>query len=286
MNPHTLLSLTVLLAVLGFGSNAVGQNPTSPEDAIRALVKANADKDFRALSDIMAHDSDIVGYTIGGRKFVGWDQWSQAMEREFQDADRIEIPIKELRVWTNKDTAWFSMEIDYIRYMGSGPEQTRMVFPLRDTGVLERRNGTWRLVAWHESSSQTDGERLLAAGKAQGIGTSTGKNSPADVTFDLRGQWTIEEEDKSYTATLDQHGNGPYSHKGGLFTTLELKNRTLLGTWSQTGNDREGGFEVLLSEDGNEARGIWWYTRVGTNKNIPPREHGGTYHWKRNTAAP
>lgn len=281
-----LCSMTVLLVMLGFGSPAVGETPSSPEDVIRALVNANAEKDFRALSDIMAHDSDIVGYTIGGRKFVGWDQWSEVMKQEFQDVDRIEIPIKELRVWTNQDTAWFSMEIDYIRYLGKGPGQPPMVLLLRDTGVLERRNGTWRLVAWHESSRQTDAERLLAASHAQGIGTTTGRHASAGVVVNLKGIWTIEEEDRTYTATLDQQGNGPYSHKGGQFTTTELTNRTVLGTWVQAENDREGGFEVLLSENGNEARGIWWYTRVGTRKNIPPREHGGTYHWTRNTPAP
>ena len=52
------------------------------------------------------------------------------------------------------------------------------------------------------------------------------------------------------------------------------------------GNDREGGFEVLLSEDGTQAKGVWWYLRVGTQKNIPPREHGGTYTWKRLTQPP
>ncbi|HKW86786.1 MAG TPA: hypothetical protein VJM82_06930, partial [Nitrospiraceae bacterium] len=57
-------------------------------------------------------------------------------------------------------------------------------------------------------------------------------------------------------------------------------------TWRQTGNDREGGFEVLLSEDGTDAKGIWWYTRVGDRNNIPPREHGGTYVWKRLTPPP
>ena len=49
---------------------------------------------------------------------------------------------------------------------------------------------------------------------------------------------------------------------------------------------REGGFEVLLSEDGTQAKGIWWYSRVGTQKNIPPREHGGTFVWKRVTPPP
>ena len=63
--------------------------------------------------------------------------------------------------------------------------------------------------------------------------------------------------------------------------TTQYEDRRLQGTWKQPGNDREGAFEVILSEDGTEANGIWWCTRVGTRDNIPPRQHGGTYLWKR-----
>ena len=61
-------------------------------------------------------------------------------------------PINELTVWTRGETAWFTMELDYIRYIGQGSNQRRSILPLRETGVLERRNGNWILVAWHESS--------------------------------------------------------------------------------------------------------------------------------------
>ena len=100
---------------------------------------------------------------------------------------------------------------------------------------------------------------------------------------DVSGEWNIEEEDKSYRAVLDKHGNGHYSWQGGRIDTMTIDDRKWLGTWRQTGNDREGGFEVLLSEDGREARGVWWYTRVGDRKNIPPREWGGRYVWRRPT---
>lgn len=103
---------------------------------------------------------------------------------------------------------------------------------------------------------------------------------------DLTGEWEIQEEDKSYTATLDKDGNGPYTWQGGHITTLGIADRKWNGTWQQPGNDREGSFELLLSEDGREANGVWWYTRVGDRKNIPPRQWGGTYVWKRLSAGP
>ena len=105
-------------------------------------------------------------------------------------------------------------------------------------------------------------------------------------TPDLTGKWEIQEEDKSYIASLDKDGNGPYSWQGGHITTLRIADRHWNGTWQQPGNDREGGFELLLSEDGMEAKGVWWYTRVGDRKNIPARQWGGSYVWKRLSADP
>lgn len=98
---------------------------------------------------------------------------------------------------------------------------------------------------------------------------------------DLSGVWEIQEEDKTYQATLDAKGNGPYTHEQGSFTTTELDSRLWSGTWKQKGNDREGEFEVLLSEDYMTAEGAWWYTRVEEHRNIPPRMHGGSYFFKR-----
>jgi hypothetical protein len=104
----------------------------------------------------------------------------------------------------------------------------------------------------------------------------------------LSGEWEVTEieDNKKYVATLDAHGNGPYTWQGGQFATTSFNDRRWQGTWKQTGNDREGAFEVVISEDGTEAKGIWWYVRVGTRDNIPPRQHGGTYLWKRLTPPP
>lgn len=98
---------------------------------------------------------------------------------------------------------------------------------------------------------------------------------------DLSGIWEIHEEDKTYVATLDRGGNGTYTWQNGRIVTTQFDNRKWEGTWHQTGNDSEGGFEVLLSQDSKEAKGVWWYTRVGDRENIPPRRWGGSYHWNR-----
>lgn len=119
------------------------------------------------------------------------------------------------------------------------------------------------------------------SGVAGSSGAQVSSDSPQ--SYDLSGEWEIleVEDDRTYRATLDRQGNGPYTWQGGQFTTTSFKDRRWQGTWKQTGNDREGGFELVLSEDEAQAKGIWWYVRVGIRNNIPPREHGGSYVWKR-----
>ena len=277
-------SLVFLLLVT---TNSWAAEPSDPETAIRLMIRANAEKDLPALSRLMAHDADIVSYTVGGRKYVGWPDFEREMREEFVNAQKIEIPITELKVWTKGDLAWFAMEVDYIRYVGEGSAVKRTVLPLRETGVLERRAGRWQLLSWHESfrSAQLGGPLASpsAAAGAQKLVTAAPASMP-----DVSGDWDIleVEDEKRYKATLDKSGNGPYTQQGGRFVTTKIENRLWQGTWYQPGNDREGGFEVLLSDDGKEAKGIWWYTRVDTRKNIPPKEHGGTYHWKKVSPSP
>ena len=130
-----------------------------PESAIRRMVRANAEKDLPTLSQLMAHDADIISYAVAGRKYIGWTELEEGMREEFANSQKLEIPIHELMVWTKGDVAWYAMELDYIRYVAVGPELKRTMFPMRETGVLERRNGSWQLLSWHESfrSAQSGG---------------------------------------------------------------------------------------------------------------------------------
>ncbi|UVT20688.1 MAG: nuclear transport factor 2 family protein [Nitrospira sp.] len=279
-----LFTSYVLTLFIGASAIATASEPSDPESAIRRMVRANAEKDLPTLSRLMAHDGDIISYGVAGRKYIGWTELEEGMREEFLNAQKLEIPIRELTVWTKGDVAWYAMELDYIRYVADGSELKRTVLPMRETGVLERRNGNWQLLSWHESfrSAQLGGPPASpsAAPSHHPAGGSQGSPAP-----DLSGEWEIleVEDDKRYKATLDKNGNGPYTQQGGRFTTTKIADRLWQGTWRQPGNDREGGFEVRLSEDGARAIGMWWYTRVGTQKNIPPREHGGTYQWKRLT---
>lgn len=274
-----------LVVCLGLPMVVPASEPSDPESAIRRLVRANAEKDLPTLARMMAHDADIISYGVAGRKYIGWTELEQGMREEFLNAQKLEIPINELKVWTKGNLAWYAMELDYIRYVTEGAELKRRILPMRETGVLERRDGRWQLLSWHESFRST------SLGGASGSSREDSRPRHASAPQisrkpDVSGAWEIleVEDDKRYLATLDSNGNGPYSQQGGRLTTTSLADQRWEGTWYQSGNDREGGFEIQLSDDGREAKGIWWYTRVGKQKNIPPREHGGTYYWKKQTS--
>jgi len=275
-----IMSMIMFLAGISELCAKGPENLDDPETVIRRIVKANAEMDLKTLETHMAVDEDTVGYTIGGRKYIGWKDVKQAFEEEFSMLSGLTIDILNLKVWQQGEVAWFAMEIDYNRQVQTADGPVKKTWPLRDTGVLNRRDGKWMLVNWHESMREPI-KPLAPDRAAQPTGASS--NS---VEVNLAGKWEIQEEDKAYQATLDAKGNGPYTWQEGRIQTEKVEDRLWSGTWHQKGNDREGGFEVLLSEDGTIAKGVWWYLRVGTQKNIPPREWGGSYKIKRLSPLP
>jgi hypothetical protein len=128
-----------MLASVSSGRAADDQ---SAEATVRALVRANAEKDIATMSRLIAHDADITSYTIGGRKYVGWGDLERDMEEEFKSAATIEIPIRELKVWTRGDLAWYAMEVDYIRTVTTA----RPAPPSRDRGIRATRRTLGALV--------------------------------------------------------------------------------------------------------------------------------------------
>jgi uncharacterized protein (TIGR02246 family) len=265
--------LGLLLAAIIAGPGLARAEPLGPEAVIRAIVRANADRDLAGMARFMAKDPDAVNYSIAGSKFIGWAAVERALVEEFQTVSRLEMPIHELRVWVRDSFAYFAMELDYVRYIGTGPAEQRMLVPLRETGVLERRDGQWILVAWHESVR-------TAAGMLQAEPPPARPTSRTSAARNLGGHWRVQETDRAYDASLDADGNGTYTWQGGRIKTTRLEGGIWEGTWHQPGNDREGGFQLVLSDDGTQAQGSWWYTRVDSRK-VPPREWGGPYFWKR-----
>jgi ketosteroid isomerase-like protein len=252
------------------------QNPETPEAVLRSVIRANAEKDLATLEKYMAKDPDLVVYSIGGRKYIGWKEVAVAMKEEFNAAEKLDITITDMHVWQHGDVAWFAMELNYHRLEDGAEGQQPTVLALRDTGVLERRRGQWLLVSWHES--------LQAPAVDPGTEASHSASS-VSTDVDLSGEWEVEEDDRTYRAHLDRRGHGSYTWQGGQITTTGFKDRRWTGTWQQPGNDHDGKFDLVLSPDGTRAVGRWWYTRIGERTQIPPGIGGG-YRWRRLPPAP
>ena len=126
--------------------------PSTPEAVVRESVLANERRDLEGMARLFLKDPDIVSFGIMGLKFVGWAQLEQILRNEFQSVNRLEIAIKDLKVWIRGEAAWFAMELDYTRVLPGPNGETRMLLKLRETGVLEKRDGQWLFHSWHEST--------------------------------------------------------------------------------------------------------------------------------------
>ena len=100
------------------------------------------------------------------------------------------------------------------------------------------------------------------------------------LALDVGGVWEVVEEERTYQATVDGTGNGTYSWQNGVIFNSKVEGTRWAASWKQSGNDREGGFSVELSGDGNAATGRWWYSRVGTQV-IPDTDFGGGFTWRK-----
>jgi len=59
------------------------RNLDDPETVIQMIVKANAEMDLKTLVTHRTAGENTVGYTIGGRKSIGWRGVKKAFEKEF-----------------------------------------------------------------------------------------------------------------------------------------------------------------------------------------------------------
>ena len=143
--------ITGLMAV-GTGQAEPAAPPSTPEAVVRQAVLANERCDLEGIAQLFLKDPDIVSFGIGGLKFVGWTQLEKILQREFQAVSRVEIAIKDLKVWAHGEVAWFVMELDYTRVLPDPIQEKRMLLKLRETGVLEKRDGRWLFHSWHEST--------------------------------------------------------------------------------------------------------------------------------------
>lgn len=121
------------------------------EQLVRTLFEFNAQKNLEGMSSILWQDDQLLGYTLGGLKILGWPMLQQLLMIEFQTVSRLEFPIEELHVHVAGNIGWYTGTAAYIRYLGQPPNEVREPHPVRETGIVRRINGHWKVVHYHES---------------------------------------------------------------------------------------------------------------------------------------
>ena len=130
-------------------------NPTAEEPNIKLTIenfkKFWETKDTSILSKIMAHDADMVNYgTDSNEIFVGWNALKDTVQKLLLLVDKVKINVRSqvIKVGPSSNVAWFAeiWDWDFV-FSGKPVKQPNQ----RLTGVLEKRNGEWIIVQFHNS---------------------------------------------------------------------------------------------------------------------------------------
>lgn len=122
------------------------------EAEIKALVedvwKEYARKDIDACLGLWTSDPDLVAIGTGLDELrLGPEELRSGLERDFEQAENIEITTEWLRISAAGNVAWSAANVRLTATV-SGDTATLLC---RLTNVYEKRNGTWRIMLLHLS---------------------------------------------------------------------------------------------------------------------------------------
>jgi len=154
--------LLVLLAGCSrSGSQSTSGGTGAPVDveAARAAAKAVIDrlpqammnKDTTAVSEIFAHDPEMVVFgTDSTEHWIGFDAVEQGMNAEIVAFTNTKIDVRDQKIEIDPagDVAWFSQIMDWDFDMGGQHVHAPGV---RATGVVVQRDGAWKMEQFHGS---------------------------------------------------------------------------------------------------------------------------------------
>jgi len=119
-------------------------------ELLKRYYIALSERDIELLSDVMAHDEDMVNFgTDSDERWTGWSELEEIYRKQFEAITKYEIARHEQVVKLNPyaDTAWFS------EILKARVEAMDDIYELslRISGVLEKREGKWVIVHFHRS---------------------------------------------------------------------------------------------------------------------------------------
>ncbi|MDZ4716701.1 MAG: nuclear transport factor 2 family protein [Cytophagales bacterium] len=136
-----------------------GCTPPVDMEAEVANVKAVVDQfeqfweteDMELLSKIMANDASLNGFgSEASEIFKGWENFRSSAQQMLPAFENTKINVRDqvITVHPSGTMAWFSEQWDWdMLYNG----EAATVSDMRLTGVLEKRNGKWIIVQFHNS---------------------------------------------------------------------------------------------------------------------------------------
>ncbi|MBK8504241.1 MAG: nuclear transport factor 2 family protein [Saprospiraceae bacterium] len=108
-------------------------------------------EDMALLSKIMAHDSNMINFGSDASEiFTGWENFRKSAESMMPAFENTKIKVRDqnIRVHASGQVAWFTEIWDWdLMYGGEHAVMSNQ----RLSGVLERINGKWVLVQFHNS---------------------------------------------------------------------------------------------------------------------------------------
>jgi hypothetical protein len=163
MKCHALVSRKVLSFVVTLGAGLAACQPdpgidseaelASVEEAIHGTIGWAKTKDFERLYGIIAHDPTYLEVHPEDAVVRGFEEFRR-MEEFWASPDfrAIRYEIRDLQILLSRsgDVAWFYCVLDDVNEWQGEPVSWMNA---RWTGVLEKRDGAWRMVQMHFSNA-------------------------------------------------------------------------------------------------------------------------------------
>jgi hypothetical protein len=111
-------------------------------------------QDMNLMSELMAHDESMLSFgTSVSDHHNSWAEWKENHLAQFEAIDKAKINSNNLHVYQSQTgyVAWFADTTDWILII---EKETIQMNDVRITGVLEKRDGVWKIVQIHASVPQ------------------------------------------------------------------------------------------------------------------------------------
>ena len=156
------LTLSIMLLFLGCAPEKVDLacEKANLSQILDDFWKAFEEKDSNRLSEIIAHDTNLVFFgTDENERWAGWEVVKEALEKQFQAFTSIRVQVHNIVIHVSPTgkTAWFSLQ-RYLSVLEKDDVESGM--KTRVTGVFEKRNGSWKLVQYHSSYPITNWDKF------------------------------------------------------------------------------------------------------------------------------